>query len=749
MWVIEVWCAHRFLMTTEFNWKEFNLVFTRALFFTCMVLPAFAQIQIQAPSSVPAGSEIEITWSEGGDPRDFITIVLKDREEGQYDNYKYAQIKTWRTAVPEVPGEYEIRYLAAKSPYATLARQVLVVTAVTASLSVPAEVDAGSSFDIQWEGPGNPRDFITVVEAGTPAQKYGKYVYTRRGNPVAFKAPETPGDYEVRYLTGTKYFTLAAEPLRVKGVNASVQIPDSIGAGALLEVNWTGPGNDGDFITIVAAGAEEGTYGKYTYTRKGNPLQIRVPEEAGDYEVRYLTASQYKTLASAAIKVGSVSADLVVPDSVAAGSDLDIQWTGPGNRHDYLTIVPVDAPEGTYKKYKYVSLGNPITMSAPDEPGQYEVRYLTGSKYYTLARAKFSVAAVTASLDAPAEAEAGGVVDIGWDGPGNRNDFIAIAPLGSDDRTWPAYRYTQMGNPVALRLPLTPGEYELRYQTGSQYRVLARRAIRLTPPQSAPGFLKVVLAGKDPSIPVVPENAGVVLILDASGSMLQRMEGKRRIEVAKEVLVDLIRNKMPAGTPMALRVFGHREADACRTDLEIPLGPLNPQNAAGQIAKIQAMNLAKTPIAQSLSLVAQDLQKVKGQRIVVLITDGEETCGGDPAEAIRELQAAGIDVRVNIVGFAIDDAALSQTFKLWAEMGRGSYFNADNAAGLGESLARAMQIPFEVLDDKGQVVATGLVGGDPVEVPAGTYGVRTREVPPRSVQDAAVQSSKTQTVTIR
>lgn len=49
----------------------------------------------------------------------------------------------------------------------------------------------------------------------------------------------------------------------------------------------------------------------------------------------------------------------------------------------------------------------------------------------------------------------------------------------------------------------------------------------------------------------------------------------------------------PAGTPVALRVFGHKQADACRTDLEIPLQPLDPKVAAAKIAGIQAMNLAR------------------------------------------------------------------------------------------------------------------------------------------------------------
>src|SRR5690606_23390906 len=111
-------------------------------------------------------------------------------------------------------------------------------------------------------------------------------------------------------------------------------------------------------------------------------------------------------------------------------------------------------------------------------------------------------------------------------------------------------------------------------------------------------------------------------------------EGERRINIAKNMLTDAVRELIPAGTPVALRVFGHREPDACRTDLEIPLGPLNPDAAAATIAGIQAMNLARTPIADSLAAVEADLAGAAGGAIVVLVTDGEETCDGNPAAVI-------------------------------------------------------------------------------------------------------------------
>ena len=83
------------------------------------------------------------------------------------------------------------------------------------------------------------------------------------------------------------------------------------------------------------------------------------------------------------------------------------------------------------------------------------------------------------------------------------------------------------------------------------------------------------------------------------------------------------------------------------------------------------MPRTKTPIGAALAAVADDLRDVDGPRCVVLVTDGGETCGGDPAAAIAELRAGGIDATVNIVGFALEDGPLKDQMMAWAAAGHG------------------------------------------------------------------------------
>ncbi len=218
---------------------------------------------------------------------------------------------------------------------------------------------------------------------------------------------------------------------------------------------------------------------------------------------------------------------------------------------------------------------------------------------------------------------------------------------------------------------------------------------------------------------------GIELILDASGSMLKRLEGRRRIHIAHEALAGLVRETLPAGTPFAFRAFGLEE-DACRSELMVPLAPLERESAARVIESVPAINLARTAIADSLRAAVGDLAGSTPPRVVVLVTDGEETCDGDVEAAIRELRVAGVDARVNIVGFAIDDEALAATFAGWAEAGGGTYFDASGAEALKQSVADALKPRFDVvrtyLDGRREVVAEAALG-ETVSVPAGNLSV--------------------------
>src|SRR5690606_9962654 len=166
------------------------------------------------------------------------------------------------------------------------------------------------------------------------------YAYTSEGNPVAVRAPGQAGAYEVRYVTGAESSTLARAPLTVVAASASVSAPASAVSGGTGEITWQGPDNSGDFVTIVPAGAEEGTWSNYAYTNEGNPVHVTAPEEVGAFEVRYVAGVDYATLASAPLTLEPATATVEAPASAAPNEWVAVPWTRPDNNGDLSTPVP-------------------------------------------------------------------------------------------------------------------------------------------------------------------------------------------------------------------------------------------------------------------------------------------------------------------------------------------------------------------------------------------------------------------------
>jgi Ca-activated chloride channel family protein len=138
------------------------------------------------------------------------------------------------------------------------------VAAQSASLKAAPTAEVGSKLEVHWTGPAAQGDFVSIDAAGAPDHTYGPYAYPSAGNPVSILVPTTPGKYELRYHTGAGgYPVLTKVPLTVTDVAATLEAAASIEVAGSLKVKWTGPDNQGDFISIDPAGANDRTYGNY------------------------------------------------------------------------------------------------------------------------------------------------------------------------------------------------------------------------------------------------------------------------------------------------------------------------------------------------------------------------------------------------------------------------------------------------------------------------------------------------------
>ncbi len=707
------------------------------------------QVTLDLPAEVEAGDSFDVTFTTDGSEQDYIYYTDVDADPESY-THGYFRVSrgspiTMRALVR--PGTYAVRFVTDSTPRQVLAEKTFVVSDVTAAIEAPASVVAGSEFTLNMSGPMHQLDYIAMTDPGTDDNdyKYG-YEYTRKASDAGelkLRAPIVAGEYSLRYLLSGKPRDrmLASTNFTVTEVNATLQTPTApIDAGAKFAVTWDGPDSMQDFIALTDIDGEPHsyTYG-YEYTRKGNPATLTAPTAPGRYLVRYVMRGQVagqanRDLAEASIVVGSVGATLDAPETVVAGANFEVAFTKPKDGRGYIAIGDIDA-DGIDYQYGYQSARDkPVELTAPDTAGDYAIRYIQeGNEDVILATVPLKVTPISASLTVPDSVVARSEFEVSWDGPDNDRDYISL----EIEDVSVSYAYTRRGNPVTLKAPNEPGNYPIIYMMNK--RELAREFISVTPGVSY-GSLRVKSSGTSD----LGTNSGVLVILDASGSMWQKLDDRFRIDIAREALVQLVSETIPEGTPFALRAFGQKEPRSCRSDLEVSLNPLNTNAVVKAINAIEPQELSKTPIAASLAKVGEDLSGVNGERVVILITDGEETCDGDPEAAIRDLTASGIDVRVNIVGFAIDEYALRRTFEGWAQLGNGTYLDARNADDLAGAIGQAVNAPFEVLDANSNVIATGTSNGDAVSLPVGNYGIRFRSSGGTAV--AASVSVDTETV---
>jgi Ca-activated chloride channel family protein len=276
----------------------------------------------------------------------------------------------------------------------TVAATTTIGATGEASLDGPAEVAAGEKFTVNWTGPTKPGDYITIVAAGAAKWTNEPYFYATTGtSPGSLVAPVKDGAYALWYVSGATDTILARRAIRITPFSGALGGPAEIQAGSSFLVAWNGPNGPGDYVTIVAAGTAKWTNESYFYTANGNPGTLVAPIDAGDYVLWYVTGTDSATMANRPITVKPYTVTLDAPKQVQRGAQLQVAWTGPDGPSDYITIVPAGSPPDTYTSYAYTNTGSPVTITAPDVPGSYEVWYASDRvKGIVFARINITVA---------------------------------------------------------------------------------------------------------------------------------------------------------------------------------------------------------------------------------------------------------------------------------------------------------------------------------------------------------------------
>jgi len=194
--------------------------------------------------------------------------------------------------------------------------------------------------------------------------------------------------------------------------------------------------------------------------------------------------------------------------------------------------------------------------------------------------------------------------------------------------------------------------------------------------------------------------ANVELILDSSGSMAEESAGgETKIAAAKRAMGEVI-DQIPEreGFNVGLRVYGHegtnREEDkeqSCQsTELLVPIDGVDTAALHGEVEAVTPTGW--TPLALALEAAATDFEP-GGESVtnaVIMVTDGEETCGGDPCAVAGQLNAAAIALTTHVVGFGLTPEQ-QDAVRCIADEGGGQLFTANDADSLSEAVFSAFQ----------------------------------------------------------
>ncbi len=166
-----------------------------------------------------------------------------------------------------------------------------------------------------------------------------------------------------------------------------------------------------------------------------------------------------------------------------------------------------------------------------------------------------------------------------------------------------------------------------------------------------------------------------ILVFDASGSMAGTDMNTVKPHIAK--VREALSAVLPAVTPyrhLGLMVYGPGSGEKCSNiDLRLRPGPNSAEIIMREVNGIVPAGL--TPLTAAVRDAAEILRFRDKPAVVVLLTDGEETCGGDPCRLARQLKAEANDLTIHVIGFKV-------TGQTWLTPERGSACMAQETGGL-------------------------------------------------------------------
>ena len=225
-------------------------------------------------------------------------------------------------------------------------------------------------------------------------------------------------------------------------------------------------------------------------------------------------------------------------------------------------------------------------------------------------------------------------------------------------------------------------------------------ALTLALTLTAPG-----LARAEPKRNDIECTKDLMFVFDASGSMgTTDLTAKvPHIQRVKNALHHIV-SEIPQSRRIGLIVYGQGAYNRCDT-IELKLQPQTNAGAAIVEAVDKITPAGKTPLTEAVKDAAQVLDYKNNPSVIVLLTDGEETCGGDACALADRLRREAKDLTVHVIGYRHAQASgLGSTFtaRCLAEVNGGLYLPVEKENEIITALRRTITCPMESQNDTWQ-----------------------------------------------
>lgn len=152
-----------------------------------------------------------------------------------------------------------------------------------------------------------------------------------------------------------------------------------------------------------------------------------------------------------------------------------------------------------------------------------------------------------------------------------------------------------------------------------------------------------------------------------------------RMTVARQSVIDVV-NRLPSDVNAGLVTFSQCPNAQSR-------GFFTPGQRGALLNQIRRLQPeGGTPLADAVLLAGQMVDGVNRESMIIVLTDGQESCGGDPCFVAQQLAAAKPHLTINVV-----DIGNSGGGDCIAAAGRGKVYSANSVAELNLGLQRAIQ----------------------------------------------------------